>query len=133
MYVLNIVIMCSALHGGLGLSVLLFFLSHHVLCSLPISKELLRLFIETLWENDPPVRLHIHRKTKHRKCNCIHMRYAGFEPAIPIHSVNIFSVFYSHNTTAACHNSSATTLQPAAHKYTAVPPASKPWILLSTR
>ena len=30
--VLSVVIMCNALHCRLGLSVLLFFLSHHVLC-----------------------------------------------------------------------------------------------------
>jgi hypothetical protein len=63
---------------------------------------------------------------------CIHMRYAELEPAIPVDSVNIFAVFYSHNTTAACHILSATTL-PAASKYTAVPAASVPWFRLFTR
>jgi hypothetical protein len=45
------------------------------------------------------------------------MRYAGFEPAIPVDSVNIVVVYYSRITTAACHTLSATTLQPAANKY----------------
>jgi len=63
---------------------------------------------------------------------CIHMPYAGFEPAIPVNSVNIFAVCYRHNTTAACHNLSATTLQPAANKYTAVPATSIPWFRLFT-
>jgi len=64
---------------------------------------------------------------------CIHMRYGGFEPAIPVDNVNIFAVYYSQNTTAACHNLSATTLQPAANKYTAVPASSVPWFRLFTR
>ena len=61
------------------------------------------------------------------------MLYGGSEPAIPAHSVNIFAVYYSHNITAACHNLSATTLQPAANKYTDVPPAFIPWFRLFNR
>jgi hypothetical protein len=62
------------------------------------------------------------------------MGYVGLEPAIPLDSVNIFAVCYSHNTTAACHNLPATTLQPAANKYTAaIAAASLPRFLLSTR
>jgi hypothetical protein len=61
------------------------------------------------------------------------MRYGGFEPTIPVDNVNNFAVYYSHNTTAACHNLSATTLQLTANKYTAVPASSIPWIRLFTR
>lgn len=62
----------------------------------------------------------------------IHMHYAVFKPAIPVESVNIFAVYYSHNPTAACHSLS-TTLQPAASKYPAVAAASIPWVHLLAR
>jgi hypothetical protein len=61
------------------------------------------------------------------------MRHAGFEPAIPLDNVNIFAVCYSHNTTADGRSHSATTLQPAANKYTAVAAAPVPRFRLSTR
>ena len=64
---------------------------------------------------------------------CIHMRYAGLDHAIPVNSVNIFAVYYSHNTTASCHNLSATSLQLAASKPTGVPGASAPWFRLFAR
>jgi hypothetical protein len=64
---------------------------------------------------------------------CIHMRCAGFEQAISVHSVNIFTVYYRHTTSAACHNLPATTLQRAANKYTAGHAASLPWYRLFTR
>ena len=64
---------------------------------------------------------------------CIHMRYAGFEPAIPVNSVNTFAVYHSHNTTAACHNLSATSLHRAANKCTAGRAASAPWFRLFAR
>jgi len=60
---------------------------------------------------------------------CIHMRYAGFEPAI---SIDIFPVYYSHNT-AACNGLSGTTLQPADNKCADVRAASIPWFHLFTR
>ena len=64
---------------------------------------------------------------------CIHKGHAGFEPTIPVDSVNIFPVYYSHNTTAACNSLSGTTLQPAANKYTAVRAASISRFHLFTR
>jgi hypothetical protein len=61
------------------------------------------------------------------------MRYAGFEPAIPVDSVNIVAVYYSHTTTAAFRILSATTLQSAANKYADVVAASISWFRLFTR
>jgi len=61
------------------------------------------------------------------------MRYAGSEPAIAVHSVNSSAVNYSPSTSGAFHSLSATTLQPAAHKCTAVRPASIPWFRLFNR
>jgi len=61
------------------------------------------------------------------------MRYEEIEPAIPVHTVNIYAVYYSHNITADCHNLSATTSQPAANKYTGVPPAFTLWFRLFNR
>jgi hypothetical protein len=58
------------------------------------------------------------------------MRYAGFEPAIPVDSVNIVAVYYSRTTTAACHTSSSTTLLPAANKYAVGAAESIPWFRL---
>jgi hypothetical protein len=58
------------------------------------------------------------------------MLYAGFEPAILVDSVNIFAVYYSHNTTAACFSP---TLEPTEYKRTAVPAAFFPWFRFSTR
>ena len=66
-------------------------------------------------------------------CLCINMRYAGFEPAIAGDNVNTFAVYYRHNTSAACHNLSATTLQHAANQYTDVRAAFVPWFRLCTR
>jgi len=63
----------------------------------------------------------------------LHMRYAGFEPTIPVDSVNIFPVYYSHNTTAACNSLSGSTLQHAGNKYTDVRAASIPRFHLFTR
>ena len=100
---------------------------------LPIPKELLRLFVEHLWGSDPPVRLHIHRKHNTGICMCIHMRYAGFEPAIPVDSVNIFPVYYSQNTPPDWNSLSDNTSQLAANKYRDVPPASIPRFRLFTR
>jgi len=34
--------------------------------TLPIPKELLRLIVEPSLSSDPPVRLHLHRKTKYK-------------------------------------------------------------------
>jgi hypothetical protein len=61
------------------------------------------------------------------------MRYAGFEQAIPVDSVNNFAVYYTHTTGATCHNLSATTKQPPANKYTAGHAAFVPWYRLFTR
>jgi hypothetical protein len=96
-------------------------------------KELPRHFVEPLWGVTQP-----HASTYTEKQNaairmCIQMRCAGFEQAIPVDSVNIFAVYYSHNTRAACHNLSATTKQPPANKYTAGHSASVPWYRLFTR
>ena len=48
MHELNVLIMCSALHCLLILSVLLFFLSHHVLCSTAYSERNPYTFCRTL-------------------------------------------------------------------------------------
>ena len=101
--------------------------------ALPIPKELLRLSVEPSLGSDPPVRLNLHRKTNTGIRICIHMWYAGFEPAIQVSSENIFAVYYSHNTTAACHNLSTTILQHAANKSTAGRATSFPWFRLFTR
>jgi hypothetical protein len=92
---------------------------------LPIPKELFRLFVEPSLGSDPPVRLHLHTKKIRGIHICIHMRYAGFQPAITVDSVNIFAVYYSHNTSSI--------LQRAATTYTPCRAAFVPRFRLFTR
>jgi len=101
--------------------------------SLPIPKELLRFYVEPLVGSDIPVRLHLHRKRNTGFRMCIHMRFARFDHAIPVNSVNMFTVYYSYTRTAVCHNLSATILHRAACQYTAVPSASVPWFRFFTQ
>jgi hypothetical protein len=131
---LSVVIMCSAVHCRLGLSLLLSFLSHHVLCSTAYSERTLQTFCRTLmrqWPTRTPPPTLTNKNTG--ILMCIQMCYAGFKPAIPVDNVNIFAVYYRHNTTGACNNSSTTTLQPAANKYTADRASPIPWFRSFTR
>jgi hypothetical protein len=64
---------------------------------------------------------------------CIHMRFAGFEPAIPVYSINNFSVLYRHNSSTALHNLYASNWESTADNLTAVPTAQVNWYRLYVR
>ena len=102
-------IMCSVLHCRLGLNVLLFFLSHHVYYSIAYSERIPQTFCRTLMRDLHTRTPLLTQKKTQESIFVVHMRYAVFEPAIPFDSVKIFAVYYSQNTTAACHNLSPTT------------------------